>query len=69
MEWNAHEIYCKKCKLPELQPTKQCVNKWITLHTYFSKFRRKKRPIDNAYLVYQPVLLYAPQNNDLAGFP
>ena len=25
--------------------TKQCVNKWITLHAYFSNFRNKEIPI------------------------
>ena len=30
--------------------TKQCVNKWITLHGYFSNFKRIERPINNAYL-------------------
>ena len=56
-------------RLSELQSTKQCVNKWITLYTHNSPNSEGRKGQLTMHILYQPVLLYPSKKNDLAGFP
>ena len=52
-------------RLSELQSTKQCE----MLYTHISTNSEERKGQLTMNILYQPVLLYTPQKNDLAGLP